>query len=327
MPTNIGSLTGHSPQIRDEKDIKTVGFGKSWSSQLVEMWDEVNTRKSAQGLYPGMFDVDKFRAAIVPYRFEYPEGTTVKDVNVKGISCKWLTAPNVPTTDRIVYFHGGGFIGGGWSPYQGIAAWLSATANCAVLFVSYRRAPEHRFPAAAEDAYTALRWAFNYGPNGLEPARVVLTAGDSAGGGLAIASAIAARDAGERLPIACIGASALLNLDTASSVYLQGTKTVQIMMTHYVNPDQTKHPLASPLHADLAGLPPIRLQVGSADRLMTDSIEFAEKASKADVEVILEIAPDMPHVWQRFVPYAPEALTAVKRLGSYARERISEVVG
>jgi epsilon-lactone hydrolase len=307
--------------------LKSGGFGKSWSPQLTEMWGEVNARKDAQGLYPGYFDVEKFRAAILPYRFAYPEGTTVTDVDADGIACKWLVSPNANPSDRIVYFHGGGFIGGGWLPYQGIAAWLSAASGCAVLFVSYRRAPEYRFPSAAQDAQAALRWAYKNGPSGPADARAVLTAGDSAGGGLAITAAIAARDAGERMPIACIGASALLNLDTASSVYLQGTKTVQIMMTHYVDADQTTHPLASPLHADISGLPPVRLQVGSADHLMTDSIEFATKAANANVEVILEIAPDMPHVWQRFVPYAPEAHTAVTRLGSYAMERISEVFG
>jgi epsilon-lactone hydrolase len=297
------------------------------SPQLIEMWNEVEARKAAQGLFPGYFDVTKFRAAILPYRFDYPAGLSVTDVDVEGIACKWLVAPHARSTDRIVYFHGGGFIGGGWSPYRGIAAWLSATAACAVLFVSYRRAPEHRFPAAANDAYTAMRWAFDNGPQGPEPHHTLITAGDSAGGGLAISAALASRDAGERLPIACIGASALLNLDTQSSVYLQGTTTVQQMMTHYVDANQTRHPLASPLHADIGGLPPIRLQVGSADRLMTDSLEFAEKAAKANVEVVLEIAADMPHVWQRFVPYAPEALLAIQRLGSYCRERIQEVTG
>ncbi len=301
------------------------GYPDLWSPQLTEMWDEMNARKAEQGLYPGYFDPEKFRAAVQPYRFDYPEALTVHDVEVEGIPCKWLVAPNAKTTDRIVYFHGGGYIGGGWVPYQGIAAWLSATGACAVLFVQYRRAPEHRFPAAANDAQTALRWAYDNGPDGPAPARVVLTAGDSAGGALAISAALAARDAGERMPAACIGASAWLNLDIASSVYLQGTKTVQIMTTHYVDPDQAKHPLASPLHAELRGLPPIRLQVGSDDRIMTDSLEFAVKAAQADVEVILEIAPKMPHVWQRFAPYAPEAYTAVKRLGDYVRERIGEV--
>jgi epsilon-lactone hydrolase len=297
------------------------------SPQLTEMWNEVDPRKAAQGLYPGYFDVAKFRAAILPYRFDYPPGTTVHEVDVAGIPCKWVVAPNARSADRIVYFHGGGFIGGGWLPYQGIAAWLSAKSGCSVLFVSYRRAPEHRFPAAATDAQVTMRWAFDNGPKGPEPHRVVMTAGDSAGGGLAISAALAAREAGERLPIACIGASALLNLDTKSSVYLQGTTTVQQMMTHYVDECDMRHPLASPLHADIVGLPPIRLQVGSADRLMTDSFEFAEKAAKANVDVILEVAADMPHVWQRFVPYAPESLAAIERLGNFCRERIAEVTG
>ena len=282
-----------------------------YSSELKQMLSQAEARRNAHSRQNSRFSPTEIRSGTFPYPFELPNDLNVKEMALGEYRCRWLFHPAWDAKRRIVYFHGGGYVGGGWDSYKGIGAWLSWYSRTPVLFVEYRLAPEHRYPIATEDAYAALQWAYNNGPEGTSQAASVCTAGDSAGGGLAVIVAMMARDRGARLPSACICAGPFFDLASDSSTYLKGDSTRVQMVDCYIDQMHARQEYASPLHGDLHGLPPIHIQVGSADILLHDSLAFADKAARSNVEVALQIAPYMPHVWQRFVPFAPESVIAV----------------
>jgi acetyl esterase/lipase len=197
------------------------------------------------------------------------------------------------------------------------------------LVLDYRLAPEHLFPAAVEDATAAYRWLL---AQGIQPERIVI-AGDSAGGGLTLATALALRDAADPLPAAlvCIapwtdlaatGASLKTRARLDPSLSPNGIAAAGL---RYVGPDgDARAPLASPLYANLRGLPPLLIQVGDHEILLDDSKRLAERARAAGVNVTLEIWPEMWHVFQALAGYLPESDRAIAKIGSYMRARLSE---
>lgn len=298
-------------------------MARNWSPELAEMWAKVTQRRTQSGITPTGFDAAGFRSAALAYAFDLPDGLIITEVAgpVRG---RWLTPRDADTRRRIVYFHGGGFVGGGWEPYKGIAAWLAEYSGSAVFFADYRRAPEHAFPAAADDAHTVLQWAFSQGPDDSGKSASVITAGDSAGGNLAIAAALMSRDRGEAMPLACVAASGIFNLDPETSSFLRKEKFRTELLGCYASGTATRDPLASPLLADLSRMPPLFLQIGSVDDLLDDNLQMAEAAARAGTAVHLEVVPEMPHVWQRFVGYAPEATRAVRHLADFCLEAMGE---
>ena len=203
-------------------------------------------------------------------------------------------------------------------------ALLSAAAQARVLSAGYRLAPEHPFPAAVEDALTAYRWLIASG----QPARQVVISGDSSGGGLALAALVALRDAGDPLPGAAVVISPWTDLDLGGES-MRSRAAADVMLTPdgareaadwYLAGQDARHPHASPLYADLHGLPPVLIQAGDAEILRDDSVRFAAAAQAAGVDVTLEIWPEMPHVWHIFAGLLPEADDAVQRIGRWLRE-------
>jgi acetyl esterase/lipase len=200
----------------------------------------------------------------------------------------------------------------------------------AVLVLDYRLAPEHPHPAAVHDALAALRWMYEHGPTGAAPARATFVAGDSAGGGLTLATLIAARDAGVHLPNAAVAISAWTDLActgntmrTRADVDPMVTEAVLSRMTQdYLQGGDARQPLASPLYADLRGLPPLLMQVGDAEVLLDDTTRVADKARAAGVDVTLEIYPEMIHIFQLFAPILPEGQQAIERIGAFIRAHI-----
>jgi acetyl esterase/lipase len=176
------------------------------------------------------------------------------------------------------------------------------------LGVDYRLAPEHSFPAAVEDATAAYRWIISTGVN---PTSVVI-AGDSAGGGLTLATLIALRDAADPLPAAAICMSPWVDLECLGETLAQ----------QYLGDADPRTPLAAPLYADLEGLPPILIQVGSAETLLDDATRIAKRAKAAGVEVSLDIWEDMIHGWQIFAPFLPEGQQALESIGTFIRTHI-----
>jgi monoterpene epsilon-lactone hydrolase len=253
-----------------------------------------------------------------------PEGTQVDPVDANGVPAEWVIAAGVRGERVVLYFHGGAYHLGSPARLRGLVALLSAAAQARVLSAGYRLAPEHPFPAAVEDALTAYRWLIASGTS----ARQVVISGDSSGGGLALAVLVALRDAGEPLPGAAVVISPVTDLDLGGES-LRSRAAADVMLTPdgvreaadwYLAGQDARHPYASPLYADLHGLPPVLIQAGDAEILRDDSTRFAAAAQAAGVDVTLEIWPEMPHVWHAFAGLVPEADEAVERIGRWLRE-------
>jgi epsilon-lactone hydrolase len=253
-----------------------------------------------------------------------PAGTRVEPVDADGVPAEWVTSAGVTGERVVLFFHGGAYHLGSPAGLRNLRALLSATAAARVLSAGYRLAPEHPFPAAVEDALTAYRWLI---AGGTDPRQVVIS-GNSSGGGLALAALVALRDAGDPLPGAAVALSPWTDLDLAGES-LRTRAAADVMLTPdgareaadwYLAGQDPRHPYASPLYADLRGLPPILIQAGDAEILRDDSARFAVAAQAAGVDVTLEIWDEMPHVWHAFAGLLPEADQAVERIGAWLRE-------
>lgn len=261
--------------------------------------------------------------------FPAPEGTRTEAVSANGIPCEWTSAPGPDPGTNVLYVHGGGYVIGSIATHRGLVARISAASGARALSVDYRLAPENPFPAAVEDAVAAYRWLL---ANGGSPARTVI-AGDSAGGGLTIATLLALRDAGDPLPAAGVCMSPWVDLEgigdsmtsKAAADPIVQREGLREMAAQYLGGADPKTPLAAPLHANLAGLPPLLIQVGTSETLLDDATRIAEKARAAGVDVTLETWDEMIHVWQLF-PMLPEAHQAVARIGEFIKEKTGAAV-
>ncbi|MBW2280052.1 MAG: alpha/beta hydrolase [Deltaproteobacteria bacterium] len=255
-----------------------------------------------------------------------PEGTRCDPVDAGGVPCEWISAPNASADKTLLYLHGGGYVIGSIGTHRGHVARLSQASGARALAVDYRLAPEHPFPAGLEDAQAAYRWLLDQGVR----ASSLAIAGDSAGGGLSVATLVALRDSGVELPAAGVllspwvdlegvGESSTGKADDDPMIKLDGLLEMAAM---YLDGEHARTPLAAPLYADLSGLPPLLIQVGTAEILLDDSTRLAQNAEAAGVEVELEAWEDMIHVWQALAPVVPEATQAVERIGDWLRKRL-----
>ena len=251
---------------------------------------------------------------------------TTERVGVGGVPAEWICAPAVQDDQVLLYFHGGGYVIGSMRTHRVMLSYVSRAAGCRVLGLDYRLAPENPFPAPVEDALAAYRWLLD---NGYEAHQIAL-GGDSAGGGLVVAALVAMRYVGEPLPAAgvCLspwvdmqatGASFTANASVDPSV---SRERILAIAETYLNGKSPQAPLASPMHADLRGLPPLLVQVGAIETLLDDARGLVERAQAAGVEVELDVWEDMPHVWQLYAPILPEAQQAIARLGDFLRKHL-----
>ncbi len=224
----------------------------------------------------------------------------------------------------LLYLHGGGYSFCSPRTHRPITLQLAAAAEARSFVPDYRLAPEHPFPAAVEDAVAAYRQLRAAGT----PARRIVVAGDSAGGGLALAMLLSLRDAGEALPagavlfspwtdLACTGASLVGN--DASDVMFRGD-SISRGAARYLGGAPATNPLASPLYADLGGLPPLFIQASDSEVLLDDSTRLAAKAGEAGVRVSYRAWRRLPHVWQLFTPFLPEARAALAEAAAFIRD-------
>ncbi len=265
------------------------------------------------------------RAAMEKAAFRLDADIKAEPVSANGVPAEWITAPAADTGRSVLYLHGGGYTIGSIKTHRCLAGWISRAAQARVLLIDYRLAPENPFPAAVDDAVAAWRFMLD---SGVKPSRAVV-GGDSAGGGLAVATLLAIRDASLPLPAAGVCLSPWVDLEgTGESMKTKadvdpmvGSGNLADMASAYLGGRDPKTPLASPLYADLRGLPPLLIQVGTAEVLLDDSSRLAERARKAGVEVAYEPWEHMIHVWQIFVPMLDEAKQAVERIGAYIREK------
>jgi epsilon-lactone hydrolase len=255
-----------------------------------------------------------------------PPGTAVEPWYGAAAGGEWVRAAGARASrDAVVmHIHGGGFTAGSAAAYRGLSARISAACGRSVLAVDYRLAPEHPFPAALEDCVAAYRWLV--GPGGVQPRNLVL-AGDSAGGNFILATMLTLRDTGDPLPAAAVGLSAQFDMSlSGESVVTRAQRDAMITpdsirkcAAAYLGGADPRNPLASPLFADLAGLPPLLLQVGSEEMLRDDNARLAAKAEAAGVAVTFEEWPDMIHVWHMFSDRLPDGGRALARIGDFVR--------
>ena len=228
-----------------------------------------------------------------------------------------------PTERHILFLHGGAYTTGSAALYRHMLWRIALAAAARIAAIDYRLAPEHRFPAALDDAVAAWQGLL---AEGAEP-RHCAVMGDSAGGGLTLALMLKLRDIGMPLPAATVALSPWTDLAmtgasltrNAANDPMENPDDVPFLVRCYLGDDETRNPYASPLYGDPKGLPPTLIQVGSDEILRDDSIRMAARMRQAGCEVELQVWPRMPHVWHAFAPLMPEARTAIAELGAFIR--------
>ena len=258
-------------------------------------------------------------------QFQLPTDVSCDPVDAGGVPAEWIATPGVVAERVICYLHGGGYVLGSINTHREMVSRLSRAAGARVLILDYRLAPENPFPAAVDDSLAAYRWLLSVG---VDPARLVI-AGESAGGGLTVATLVALRDAGDPLPRAGICLSPWVDLEclgesmvTKAEIDPVATRDGTLMLAKaYLGNTDPRTPLASPLYADLTGLPPLLIQVGTAECLFDDAARLADRARAAGVDVILEPWDDMIHMWHMFAAMLPEGQQAIDRIGEFIRQR------
>ena len=254
-------------------------------------------------------------------QFELPEDAVFEQVGAGGVSAEWISTPGVSEDRVVMYLHGGGYMIGSMRTHRSPLSYLSRVSYARVLGLNYRLAPEHPFPAAVEDSVAAYRWLL---AEGISPNRIAI-GGDSCGGGLTIATLVALKYFGDPLPAAGISHSGWTDLAHTGDTFLTKAEVdplidkemLEGMAAAYLGDRSRTTPLASPYYADLRGLPPLLVQVGTAEVLLDDSVRFADRAKEAGVDVTLEVWDDMPHVWQAFASFLPEAREALEHCGQF----------
>jgi monoterpene epsilon-lactone hydrolase len=239
-----------------------------------------------------------------------------------GCDGEWIVPAHVAPDRAILYFHGGGFRIGSVTSHRDLIARIAEASGFRVLAINYRLAPEHRFPAPLEDALAAYNYMLD---RGLEPQDIAI-AGDSAGGNLVLATMLALRDHGLPLPKAGVLMSPWTDLAATGMSYTsraeadpihQRPMILALAKSYLGEQGNPRDPLASPLYADLRGLPPLLIQVGDRETVLDDSIGFADKAQSAGVDVELQVWDGMIHVFQMFGAELSEAHQAIASIAKF----------
>ena len=297
------------------------------SQAMQDLIDALRDRqeRSASQVLPAL---EELRATFAPggRLHPVPDDVMVTEVSAGGVAAHWLTAPGTDTGRVLLFLHGGGYELGSLRSDGELAARLGRASGMRVLFPEYRLAPEHPFPAAIDDVMSAWHWLRN---DQELSARSLAVAGDSAGGGLTVAVLVATRDAGEALPAASVLMSPTVDLtssgpsmtERADQDPISTPAMLRQFASEYLAGADPKTPLASPLFSSLSGLPPLLVQVGTADLLLSDSERLAAAATEAGVDVTLEIGEGLPHVYQLMLG-TPEAADATERIGKFLRARV-----
>jgi monoterpene epsilon-lactone hydrolase len=255
-------------------------------------------------------------------------GVRVEQSQMAGIDVDWLRPKGAREDKVLFYLHGGAYVLGSRRTHRQLASHMAKEAGVTAVLPEYRLAPEHPFPAAIDDAVAVYRALLE---SGLKPEDIVIS-GDSAGGGLSVATLLALRHAGDPLPAAAVLLSPFL--DVTASGESATTRADQdpwfnvsdmAVVARYYCSDEAKwrDPLISPVFANVSGLPPMLIQVGDDEILLNDSTRLAEKLEAAGIDVEIEIWPNMWHVFQMFIGKMPESKKAVEKIGRYINKAIS----
>jgi monoterpene epsilon-lactone hydrolase len=281
---------------------------------------EAILRRSA---FPADSDVDEQRRWLreLISAQPLPADVTVSVAALGGVPAAEITVDGIEPRHIVLYFHGGVYVMGDAFLAADLASQVGRRTRAKVLSVDYRLAPEHPYPAAVDDALAAYEALLH---NGTAPSDIVF-AGESAGGGLAIANLVNARDHGLPLPAAALVMSPYADLTLAGATMetkreadpLLSPRALRARVTDYTSGQDAALGLISPIFAELSGLPPLIIQVGTHEVLLDDAIRLARQAATADVEVTLDITPRVPHVFQAYHAILDEAGAALDRAGQF----------
>jgi monoterpene epsilon-lactone hydrolase len=276
-----------------------------------------------QSVFPDDADVNEQRRALreLLSAQPLPADVTVTAAELGGVPTAEITVDGIEPRHVVLYFHGGVYVMGDAALAADLASQVGRRTDAKVISVDYRLAPEHPYPAAVDDAFAAYEALVD---NGIAPADIVL-AGESAGGALAVATLVNARDHGLPLPAAAFVMSPYADLTLAGTTMetkreldpLMSRDALQARVTDYTSGQDAALGLISPIFADLSGLPPLIIQAGTHEVLLDDAVRLARQAATADVEVTLDITPQVPHVFQAYYPILDEAAAALDRAGHF----------
>jgi len=257
--------------------------------------------------------------------FIHSPGVKIKRVETPQVRGEWISPTSCSSPDRVVlYVHGGGYVSCSTRTHRPVTTALARMAQCRVFSLDYRWAPEHPFPAAVDDAVAALLWLVK---DGVAPAKIAV-AGDSAGGGLVIAAMLRLREQGFTLPGCAVCLAPWVDLTGADKYQNAGSCSmfqphdVTTFAALYLNGASPELPEASPVFADLRGLPPLLIHVSSTELLLDDAVRLHGKALSCGVRSTLRIFPQLPHVWQILFGIVPEARTSLQHIANFICESL-----
>ena len=256
-------------------------------------------------------------------QYPLPADVRVEPVAANGVAAEWTTTPAADPTRVLLFLHGGGYVSGSLLSHRHMVAQAGREAGARTLALGYRLAPEHPFPAALEDAVAGYRFLLS---GGFAPRRIAL-AGESAGGGLAVAALARLRDVGDPLPACAWLSSPWVDLENAGGTMATKAAVDPLISKPYLaelaglylHGADPRTPSASPLRADLRGLPAMLIQAGSAETLLDDAVRLAGAAGAADLRVTLQVWPDMIHAWHLFYPQLAAGRRALAEVGAFVR--------
>ena len=250
-------------------------------------------------------------------QFEPPPGVGVRPVNAAGVAAL-LQGPRAQAPATILYLHGGGYLTGSAFGYQPMTGCLADAAGATVLIPDYRLAPEHPFPAAVEDAIRAYVWMLD---QGTDPATITV-AGDSAGAGLVLSLLLTLKREGLRMPGAALLLCPWIDFNSVVRADLSAEMDQVRRMAHelYLNGHPADDPIVRPLSADLTGLPPMLVQAATGDAVLDDAVRLVDRATEQGVAARFELFAVDTHDFHIFWSFLPEAASALRQAGLFARD-------
>jgi monoterpene epsilon-lactone hydrolase len=287
-------------------------------------------RSIANRMFELIHDIEARRKLIEQYFCVHPSTSEIHGrfygVATGPVPMEWIVADGANPDRRILYIHGGSWVSGSPAGYRAFLSRVSMASGAVVLAVDYRLAPEHKFPAALEDCFQAYQWMRQNSPDGKTPLASAYLMGDSAGGNLALSTLLKIKDLALPLPSAVVALSPATDFTGKSPSFVSRTSVdpiinpllVPLLIPVYLGKDtDPSDPYASPLFGDYTGMPPLLLQVGDAEVLLDDSTRLAEHAAGSGCDVTLDVWEGMPHVFQGFAPFLPEASKAITKIGEF----------
>jgi acetyl esterase/lipase len=291
----------------------------SWNAEVLRVALRIVNRRPGRRLQPAAKVRERLRR-IEPFVPGPPKGTTTLAFEVDGIQAVRIDVPQARRDRCVLFFHGGGYSYGNAPLYRDFMWRVGTAARASVLYFDYRLAPEHPFPAALDDAVRVARWVATQ----FDPQRIAFV-GDSAGGGLVLATMKKLRDQADTLPRAAVAISPWTDLALTGQSLRTNYKADPMMdaaqfpaiAKRYLGQADPRNPYVSPLYGDAAGLPPTLIHAGNDEVLLDDAVRMAEAMRAAGCEVELGVWPKMPHVWHLYARILPEGRQAIDRIGHF----------